>query len=58
MSKKSSYCYKPRPYEPCWCGSGLPYKKCCMHADIEAESSNVESFWADLSIKAHAAPRR
>lgn len=46
----------PRPSEPCWCGSGLPYKKCCMRADIEAEESNIESFWADLSIKAPAAP--
>ncbi len=28
---------KPGPNEPCHCGSGKKYKKCCMKKDLEAE---------------------
>lgn len=33
---------KPGRNEPCWCGSGLKYKKCHMSADREAERERRE----------------
>src|SRR5258708_519912 len=40
--------------DPCHCGSGKKYKKCCMAKDEAAEHKNIEENWAKLSAEAKA----
>jgi hypothetical protein len=32
--------------DPCHCGSGKKYKKCCMEKDLSAEHKVIEENWA------------
>ena len=40
--------------DPCHCGSGKKYKKCCMAKDESAEHSALEEQWAKSAADAKA----
>lgn len=42
---------KPGRNEPCWCGSGLKYKKCHMQADREEERGRLETMLASRHVR-------